>query len=131
MMKKIQFKHVLNPSGFTLLEALIGTFIFTIGILAVYALMTSAVKNNSHAGAVTEAATIAADKMEYLNSLLYGQAYLNDGSETKNGYTVAWDVDGLDTDSHKRITVRVTGGRLGRFGFRNNIVLTTLKGRDL
>ena len=129
MMKKIQFKHVLNPSGFTLLEALIGTFIFTIGILAVYALMTSAVKNNSHAGAVTEAATIAADKMEYLNSLLYGDAYLYSDSETKDGYTVTWVV--TPSGSNKQITVTVTGGRLGRFGFRDNIELTTIRGEDL
>ena len=130
-------KKILNQSGFTMLEAIIGSFLVTIGILSVYALLVSSVRNNSHAMAVTVAATIAADKMEYLNALdgwvVTTPPELTAGSHQESradGHTVNWSVADIDA-ANKRLTVTVTDGRLGLFGSRNNVQLTSIKGRDL
>lgn len=138
MNKKAAKRIFLNQSGFTLLEALIGSFIFTIAVLAVYMLLISAVRNNSHAMAVTQAATVAADKIEYLNSLPgwasgTTHADLVDGSHqdtTADGHIVNWVVDDIDA-ANKEIRVTVTGGRLGMTGARKNVAFIFIKGRDL
>jgi Tfp pilus assembly protein PilV len=130
-MKTMKILKLNNQSGFTLLEALIGSFILTVGILSVYAMLVSGVRNNSHARAVTEATTLAADRLEFLNSLLYTNAYLNNGtrSAVKDNYTVTWTV--VTTGNIKTITVNVTGDRLGRNGVRDNVALASVRGRDL
>lgn len=137
-MKKPLKKKIMNQKGFTLLEAMIGSVILTFGILSVYALLLSAVRNNTQAMAVTEAATIAADKLEYLNALPgWADSTHTDLSEGEHdpenagdGYTVTWDVEDIDTNN-KKITVTVTDGRLGHFGSRREIQLVSIKGRDL
>ena len=144
VMKKLLKKKILNQSGFTLLEALISATILAFGILSVFNLLVSSIRNNTQAMAVTEAATIAADKMEYLNALP-GWADGNphddldaDSDHQENredGYTVAWDVEDKDIigtiPQRKKITVTVTDGRLGNFGAGKEVQLISIKGRDL
>ncbi len=152
MKKKMLFNRCKKQAGFTLLEAVLGTFILTVGLLAVAGLLSTAVRNNSGARAVTEGSTIAADQMEYLISLpgwsstRPEHADLTAGSHqitTPDGYTVDWDVadsgpqtpdpddPSQNTVSYKTITVTVTDGWLGIFGTRNSVTLNFIKGRDL
>ena len=141
-----------NQAGFTVLEAVIGAFILTVGLLAVAGLLTTAVRNNSGARAVTEGSSVAADQMEYLISLP-GWSFvagthtdLTAGSHqviTQDGYTVDWTVadsgpqttdpdDSTQTSiSYKTITVTSSDGWLGIFGTRNSVTLNFIKGRDL
>ncbi len=50
--------------GFTLLEVLITLVILSIALLALAGLMTTTVRNNSYGGTLTEATTMAQDKLE-------------------------------------------------------------------
>ena len=67
-----------NQNGFTLIEILIGMTVFAIGILGVAAMQISAIKGNSFASGLTEAATIAQNKMEEFMVMDYNDANLND-----------------------------------------------------
>jgi type II secretory pathway pseudopilin PulG len=152
MMKKILSDKYKNQAGFTLLEAIIGAFILSVGVLAVAGLMTTAVRNNSGARAVTEGSAAAADQMEYLITLP-GWSFvagthtdLTAGSHqiiTQGGYTVDWTVadngpqttdpdDSTQTSiSFKTISVISSDGWLGIFGTRSTVTLNFIKGRDL
>jgi len=71
-------KQDTNQQGFTLIEILIAITIFSIGILAVAVMQVSSIKGNSFANGLTEAVTLAQDKMEELMSLDYGDNDLLD-----------------------------------------------------
>jgi type IV pilus modification protein PilV len=60
-----------NESGFSLIEVLIAITVFTIGILAVGKMQITAIKGNSFANDLTEATTLAQDRMEELIGLPY------------------------------------------------------------
>ena len=67
-----------NQKGFTLIEVLIAMTVFAIGILGVAAMQLSAIKGNSFASGMTEATTLAQDKMEELIMIAYNNPDLND-----------------------------------------------------
>ena len=67
-----------NQNGFTMIEILIGTLLFAIGILGVAIMQISAIKGNSFASGLTEASTLAQDKMEELMMIDYNNPDLND-----------------------------------------------------
>lgn len=62
-------KNYLKSNGFTLIEVLIALVILAISLLALAGLMTTTTKNNSTGGRITEAATLAQDKLEELRAL--------------------------------------------------------------
>jgi type IV pilus assembly protein PilV len=62
-------KNNLKSNGFTLIEVLIALVILAISLLALAGLMTTTTKNNSVGGRITEAATLAQDKLEELRAL--------------------------------------------------------------
>ena len=99
-----------NEHGFTLIEVLIAMAIFSIGILGVAAMQTTAAGGNSSARRVTNIANVAADHVERLISLPYNHASLNNGSRTGPGatdYSVTWTVTD-DTPVTGTKTLRVT-----------------------
>jgi prepilin-type N-terminal cleavage/methylation domain-containing protein len=55
-----------KDEGFTLIEVLIAISIFAIGLLAVAAMQTSAIRGNFSAGRLTEVNTWGMDKLEEL-----------------------------------------------------------------
>ena len=67
-----------NQNGFTMIEILIATLVFAIGILGVAIMQISAIKGNSFASGLTEASTLAQDKMEELMMLDYNDLKLTD-----------------------------------------------------
>ena len=67
-----------NQKGFTLIEILIAITVFTIGILGVGVMQISAIKGNSLASGLTEAITLAQDKMEEFRALGYNDLALTD-----------------------------------------------------
>jgi len=96
-----------NNKGFTLVEVMIGMAIFIIGYLAVASMQIMAIKGDSGARKTTEAATLAADRLETLIILPYEN--IEDGGPVTEGvYQVSWDVeeDTLLPDT-KTITVKV------------------------
>lgn len=87
-------KQHTNQQGFTLIEILIAVTVFAIGILAVASMQISSIKGNSSASGLTEAATLAEEKMEELMAIGYDDARLidTDGDGTNQDA----DNDGID-----------------------------------
>ncbi len=101
-----------DERGFTLIEALIALVIFSIGILGVATMQITAMNSNTVARLQTEAAAIAASKMEELHRLTYSDADLSNGPhgpETEGAYRVAWSVvNNQPVNSTKMVQVVVT-----------------------
>ena len=121
-----------KEEGFTLLEVLIALTIFAVGLLAVAAMQTSAIKVNSTAGKLTNLSTWGMDKIEELSALPYTDPWLetagnppgadsagNTHQEVSGDYTISWNViDDNPVTSTKNITVTVTGrGKRAVIGF--------------
>lgn len=103
-----------DQNGFSLIEVLIAMLILAIGSLAITAMQASAIRGNSLGRDYTEATVVGMDQMEYLLTLPYthadledtgggnGEAGLDDGTgmapvdpdrQIVNGdYTVFWNI---------------------------------------
>ena len=115
-----------EEAGSTLLEVILAISILTVGLLAVASMQVSAIRGNSYADSVTDAAALAQDRLENLMSLSYNDTQLASGEEeTDDGYTITWTVtentSGVTKDT-KIIKVKITGGDL-----KEDIVFTCVK----
>jgi type IV pilus assembly protein PilV len=111
-----------KDEGYSILEVLIAISIFAVGMLAVAAMQTSAIKVNSTAGQISERATWGQDKMEELLAKPYDDSDLDASGNphqetTSDGFTVQWSIiDPGPVANTKRINVTVTGrGKTSRF----------------
>ena len=100
-----------REAGFTLLEVIIAISILTVGLLAVAAMQTSAIRGNDSAYHVTEGATWAQDRLEFLMALPYEDSALSNGTgktdpmTTPANYTITYDVVNGPISNTKLITV--------------------------
>ena len=100
-----------REAGFTLLEVIIAISILTVGLLAVAAMQTSAIRGNDSAYHVTEGATWAQDRLEFLMALPYEDSALSNGTgktdpmSPPDDYTITYDVVNGPIANTKRITV--------------------------
>ena len=89
-----------DQSGFTIIEVMIAVSIFAIGFLAISSLQFTSSKNNRTASEITQAATIATDRMERMMVLPYNHADLNPAlnphSVTQGKYGILWMVTDSD-----------------------------------
>jgi Tfp pilus assembly protein PilV len=87
--------------------------ILAFGILAVGSMQTSSLRGTKTAQFVTEATTVAMDKVEELMMLAYGDADLSHGAhgpeyDATNRYRIDWTVnEDQPVESTKTISVRV------------------------
>ena len=100
----------MNKKGFSLIEVLVALVILSIAILATAGLMVTTTKNNSFGKNMTEAATLAQDKMEELLVTPWGNISNNNDVVQVQGsagipFTRNWNV--ADAGSLKTITVTV------------------------
>lgn len=58
----------IRNDGFTLLEVLVAMVVFTLGVLALFAMQVGAIKGNSQASNITRATTVALDQIEQVLS---------------------------------------------------------------
>jgi type IV pilus assembly protein PilV len=126
--KQLSIKIIQKDQGFTLIEVLIAITIFAIGLLAVAAMQTSAIKVNSTADQITTRISWAQDKIEELMALPYSDPLLEDLGNPPSGtdsagnlhqekisegsvnYTILWTVtNNTPISGNKLITVTVTG----------------------
>ena len=118
-----QMDKLKKEGGFTLIEVLVGLTIFAVGLLAVAAMQTSAIKMNSNAGKLTNLSTWGMDKIEELSALPYSDPLLdsagNPHQEVSGDYTISWTViDDNPATSIKNITIMVTGrGKTANISF--------------
>jgi len=103
----IQTKKAGNHDGFTIIEVVIAMAIFAIGILAVASLQVATINGNSSARKITEAVTLAENRLETMLNLPY--AGITDGQATEGAYTTSWSVaENVVADNTKFLTVTVT-----------------------
>ena len=102
--------NINNEKGFSLIEILIAVTVFAIGILAVGKMQITAIKGNSFASVLSDATTLAQDRMEELMGLSYADPLLDDangnshaGIDSSNataadhnavddGYNIFWNI---------------------------------------
>jgi len=86
---------LIRAKGFTLIEILISLIILSISLLALAGLMVTTTKNNSFGSHITEAATLAQDKLEEFRAMNWKDIQqgtdLVEGS-TRIRYTRNWNV---------------------------------------
>ena len=87
-------KQTRNQYGFTLIEVMIAMVVFSVGLLGVATMQINAIGGNSFASGLTEAATIAQDKMEELMALDYDDPLLDDTDGDGTGQDA--NNDGVD-----------------------------------
>jgi prepilin-type N-terminal cleavage/methylation domain-containing protein len=120
---KTQMGTLKKEDGFTLIEVLVAITIFAVGLLAVAAMQTSAIKMNSNAGKFTNLSTLGMDQIEKLSSLPYTDPALNPGgpyNSVSGDYTISYTVvlSPPPATNTKNITVTVTGlGKISVIGF--------------
>jgi len=113
--KGMPVKTLKKQEGFTLIEVLIAVTIFAVGLLAVAALQTSAIRMNSSGNRLTELSTLGIDRFEDLLTRSYttdpllavGGPYPDPNPPA--GYNVSWTVANGPTTNTKSITMTVTG----------------------
>lgn len=100
-----------TEQGFTLIEVMISMVVLAIGLLAVAGMQVISIKSNTENRDITEASTLAMDKLEFLKVLPVDDIRLNAGdhTETENPvggkYAVTWNV--TDSEDTKSISVLV------------------------
>lgn len=97
-----------GEKGYTLIEVMIAIAIFSIGILAAWALQNSATRGNTVARNLTIAAACASDRLEQLIQLPYAHADLLVGA-----HTPAQTTDGIDNNFDGEIDEAGESGPLG------------------
>ena len=97
----------MNNQGLTIIEVLFALSIFAIGILAVSSLTIASINSNSSSRRVTEATTLAEDRLERLMTQPYED--IIDGQEEVGAYDVSWTIiENEIADMTKSVTVTVT-----------------------
>jgi type IV pilus assembly protein PilV len=113
----IKVNNSLKSNGFSLIEVLISLVILAISLLALAGLMTTTTRNTASGGRLTEAATLAQDKLEELRAIPWDSIPLNqtssDSPVSRPGiqYDRSWiaSLNGLNPDIKEiQITIRWT-----------------------
>ena len=118
----IDLNKNINNHGLSIIEVIFALSIFAIGILAVSTLALSAISSNASARRVTDATTLAEDRLERLAARPYED--ITGDSEMVGPYQVTWVVAEDDIlVSTKSITVTVNCPK----GWKNtNVVIRHL-----
>ncbi len=96
----------INNRGLSIIEVIFALSIFAIGILAVSTLSISSINSNASARRLTDATSLAEDRLERLAAMPYDE--IQNGEETEGAYKITWVViENEIVDQTKSITVTV------------------------
>jgi type IV pilus assembly protein PilV len=95
---------VATEKGFTLMEVLVATVVLSLGLLGLEKMHLTAIQVNTIASRLTQATTLAQDRVERLMAMPYNDPLLADTTPTgtftsytdpnpPQGYTITWRVD--------------------------------------
>jgi prepilin-type N-terminal cleavage/methylation domain-containing protein len=103
-------KVIVKSCGFTLIETLIALFILSFALLALAGLMVTTTRNNSVGGHMTEAATLAQDKLEEFRATPFDNILA--GNDEKTGshgvqYARNWNVATSAGGNLKTVTLNI------------------------
>jgi type IV pilus modification protein PilV len=95
---------VATEKGFTLIEVLVAMAVFSVALLGLEKMHLTAIQVNSVASRLTQATTLAQDRVERLLAMPYNDPLLVDNTATGSftsytdpnppqGYTIEWKVD--------------------------------------
>jgi len=123
MIKKIRFKLFrLDSKGMTLIEVLIALAVLSIALLAMAMTSLSVMRGNATNDMVTQAATVAQDKMEELKNIPFDS--LSSGNDTAGDYTRQWVVTNISA-TLRQITLTVSWPN--RQGGTSTFIVDTLR----
>ena len=107
----------MRSKGFSLIEVVIALFILAICLLALAGLMVTTTRNSSFGGHMTEAVTIAQDKLEQLMAAPWASVLPGDDKVTTAipgapgtgiSYVRSWRVDANPNGDQRWVTVTIT-----------------------
>ena len=105
-MKMNATQQEIRSNGFTLVEVLIAMFLLVTALLGTAAVTTTVIKGNSFSNRMTQATTLAQDKMEELKGMSY--ASMTSGNDTPSaGFQRTWTVT-PDSPAADMATIVVT-----------------------
>jgi len=100
--------RILKEKGFTLVELIVATVVFGILASGMATLMAALIQSNEFARDMTEATTLAENKIEELKNM-DSESAISGSDEAAPGYSRSWTVeDGVPQAGMKEITVNVS-----------------------
>jgi prepilin-type N-terminal cleavage/methylation domain-containing protein len=104
-------KAIVKSGGFTLIETLIALFLLSFALLALAGLMVTTTRNDSVGGHMTEAATLAQDKLEEFRATPFDNILA--GNDQKTGshaiqYARNWNVATSADGNLKTVTLNIS-----------------------
>jgi prepilin-type N-terminal cleavage/methylation domain-containing protein len=107
-------RHFEKPKGFSLIEVLVALVILSISLLALAGLMVQSTRNSSWGSHLTEAATLAQDRLERFRAVR-PQTDIPEGTNFDKvtppsgiEYTRTWTVTTNGTSTLRTITITIT-----------------------
>ena len=100
-----------NSKGFTLIEVLITLVIMAVSLLALAGLMATTTKSNAAGGHITEASTLAQDRLEELRAVQWDNIPVGVVSDQRSGSTGMNYVRNLNVQQNgslKTVTITIS-----------------------
>jgi prepilin-type N-terminal cleavage/methylation domain-containing protein len=105
---RIRMKRMNNQRGFTLLEVLISIIILSVALLALAGLQIISIRGNAFGGTMTEAITLARDKIEDLKRDDWDNVAAGNDLQTVRGISYARNWAVQTAGQTKEVTVTVS-----------------------
>ena len=100
--------RIKGQKGFTLMEVMISIIILSVALLALAGLQIISIRGNAFGGTMTEAITLARDKLEDLKSIDWDSVGAGNDTQVKRGINYARNWTVRMVDQTKEVTVTIS-----------------------